>query len=68
MRIWGKKDQWKTQTMARGPVQRLGQLMEKWGWQWTEPFRIMMPGDRPLQLLRDSTKWIVERAKKACKE
>ena len=28
----------------------------------------MMPGDRPLQLLRDSTKWIVERAKEACKE
>ena len=29
MRIWEKKDRWKSQTMARVPMQRLGQIMEK---------------------------------------
>ena len=67
-RIWEQREHWRVTPLAKGPVQHLAYLMERWSWQWEHPFQIRRPCGRPIHLMQDSNAWVSEQVKEALRE
>ena len=56
-KVWNLERNRLPSQRARGPVGRLHRIIDRWGWDWAEPWAFTRPGLPPLPVLPDALGW-----------